>query len=91
MVISRPAPERVAAVDAAPARDELRVPQIDEDALEELLGDALSRRELLALDEPARGRQLEHRAERVVDLRGDAHAETVREERSSLRVACPHG
>ena len=61
--------ERVPALHATPARDELRVAQVDEDALEELLRDPLGGRELLALDEIARGGQLQHRPQGVVDLR----------------------
>ncbi len=72
--------ERVAALHPALTRDELRVAQLDQDALEEFPGDRLSGRELLALHEPAGGGQLEHRPEGVVDLRRDAHARTVRDE-----------
>src|SRR6476646_5583566 len=84
----RPA-ERVSALDAAPARDELRVAQVEQDALEELLRDPLGRRELLALDELPGGGELEHRAQRVVDLGGDAHAETVRVASGGRRCASP--
>ena len=66
--------EHVAAFDAALARDELRVAQLEQDVLEEVPRDRLRRRELLALDERSGRGELEHRAERVVDLGGDAHA-----------------
>ena len=82
--------ERVPALHAAPARDELRVAQVDEDALEELLRDPLDGRELLALDEIARRGQLQHRPQGVIDLRGDAHASNGNGRRSTA-VRAPLG
>ena len=59
------------------ARDELLVAKLDEDALEELPRDRLRGRELLALHQGSRCGEFEHRAQRVVDLGGDAHRGTV--------------
>ena len=84
--------ERIAALDAPLARDELLVAKLDEDALEELPRDRLRGRELLPLHERPRGRELEHRAEGVVDLGGDAHRGTVsRTPRQSPRLGRDDG
>ena len=65
----------VAALGAALAADDARLPQVGEDVLEELLRDVLRRRELRALDGAAAGGgELGRRADGVVDLGGDAHA-----------------
>ena len=50
--------QRVAALDAALARNQLLVAQLEEDRLQELPRDRLRGRELLGLDEPAGGGQL---------------------------------
>ena len=67
--------EPVAALDAALARDEPRVAQVEEDVLEELRRDRLRSGDALALDGPLAGGdgELDRRPHRVVHLRRDAH------------------
>ena len=66
--------EPVAAVDAALAADEAGVPQVAEDVLEELERDLLRLCDALALDRAVSRRcELDHRPQRVVHLRRDAH------------------
>ena len=74
-VISSAGPrEPVAAVGTALAGDETRVPEVDQDVLEEVERDLLRLREPVALHRAGAGRgELDGRADRVVRLGGDPH------------------
>src|SRR4051812_34234621 len=83
--------EPVAALGAALAADETGVAHVAEDVLEELQRDALRLGERLALRRLSGlgGGELHRRADRVVDLRRDAHGARFSRTRARHHVAVP--